>query len=69
MSTVAERVRTHRARRKAGMILLVIEAREDVLVHALVEAGLIHPNATDDHTQITRAAQRLIEIIAMEKTL
>jgi hypothetical protein len=67
MSTVAERVATHRKRRRAGIILLVIEANEDALVRALTDAGLIDPTMVDDHEHITRAAQRFIEIIATEK--
>jgi hypothetical protein len=64
MSSVRERVATHRRRRRAGIILLVIEAREDALVAALTEAGLINKDMADDHDHIQRAAQRLIEIIS-----
>lgn len=67
MSGSAERTRTYRQRQKSGVILLVIEAQEDSLVRALVEAGLIHPNLADDREAIQRAAQKLIELIAMEK--
>jgi hypothetical protein len=69
MSSSAERMATHRRRRRSGLILLVIEAPEDALAHALVQAGLIDPTMIDDHDQINRAAQRLIEIIALEKNL
>jgi hypothetical protein len=67
MSSVRERVATHRRRRRAGIILLVIEAKEDALVQALMESGLITRDMADDHEQITRGTQRLIEIIAREK--
>jgi hypothetical protein len=66
MSSSRERMRTYRQRQKSGVIMLVIEAPEDSLVRALIEAGLLHPGIADDRECIQRAAQRLIEIIARE---
>jgi hypothetical protein len=60
-------MRQLRSRRKSGLILLAIEADEDLLIKALVEAQLLHPSLADDRDAITSAAQRLIEIIALEK--
>jgi hypothetical protein len=64
MSSSAQRMQVLRKRRRSGVILLVIEAREDALVAALAEAGLISKDMADDHDHIQRAAQRLIEIIS-----
>ena len=69
MSTSAERMRSLRSRRRSGLILLAIEADEDLLVRALTEAQLLHPSLADDHDAIARAAQKLIEIIALEKQI
>ena len=61
MSGSTERMRVLRQRRKSGLILLAIEAEEDLLVNkVLIEAQLLHPSLADDQAQITRATQDLI---------
>jgi hypothetical protein len=69
MSTSAERTRTYRQRQKSGVIMLVIEAPEDSLARALIEACLLHPDLADDRVSVQAAAQKLIEVIAREKII
>jgi hypothetical protein len=64
MSTSTQRMQVLRKRRRAGVILLVIEAEELSLIRALIEAGLLNKDMADDHDHVQRAAQRLIEIIS-----
>jgi hypothetical protein len=64
MSNSAERMQTLRKRRREGLIYLAVEAREADLVYALEQAGLLNKDMADNHVEITRATQRLIEIIS-----
>jgi hypothetical protein len=64
MSTSAARMQVLRKRRRAGMILLVIEAEELSLIRALIEASLLDKDMADDHDHVQLAAQKLIQIIS-----
>jgi hypothetical protein len=67
MSSVADRVREHRARKKSGVVLITIAADEAALASALVQAKLLDPNLADDQAAIAQATSRLIESFAMAK--
>jgi len=65
-TAVAERVRQHRARQRAGQVLITVRADETSLVDKLIEAQLLEPTMADDRAAITSATTRLIEIFATE---
>jgi hypothetical protein len=67
MSSVADRVREHRARKKSGVVLITIAADEAALASALVDAKLLDHNLADDQAAIAQATSRLIESFAMAK--
>ena len=52
--SAAERMRRHRARRRAVLIQLTIEVDEVNTVAALVDLGHL-PRETEDHAEIARA--------------
>jgi hypothetical protein len=66
MSSVADRVRAHRARVAAGRILLVLEVDELPLVEALVAARLLDLSVADSREAITAATARLLEVVIGE---
>lgn len=63
MSTVSFRVREHRARQKAGRVVLAVEVDEVKLVAALIDSRLLDATAADDREAIERATEKLIEEI------
>jgi hypothetical protein len=54
MSSVADRVREHRARKKSGVVLITIAADEAALASALVDAKLLDHNLADDQRRLRR---------------
>ena len=63
MSTVADRVRKHRARREAGKIMMLIEADKHGLPEALIAMGLLPWNKAEDHEGIAQAMTKLLDLI------
>jgi hypothetical protein len=61
MSTVAQRVAQHRARRKAGHVVLLIEVDEIPLADTLIEARLLDPSLAEDRTALAQATTRLLK--------
>lgn len=57
----------HIGRRRAGLVVLPIEADPIALADVLIEARLIDPNMADDRTALAKATTRLIEIFCKEK--
>jgi hypothetical protein len=64
MSSVADRVREHRARKRSGVALITVAVDEVALVAALVEAGLLDVNMADDQGAIIDSVERLLEIFS-----
>jgi hypothetical protein len=70
MSNVADRVRQHRARRKAGRAVLLVEVDVHALAEVLVDdAKLLGWDECEDTEAIARATSELLEIFIMERTL
>jgi hypothetical protein len=61
MSTVAQRVAQHRARRTAGRVVLQIEVDEIALADTLIEARLLDPDLAEDRTALAQATARLLK--------
>jgi hypothetical protein len=62
MTTILERVRAHRERRRNGVAVLPVEVDEAALADVLVAARLLDPNKTDDRAAVVEALQKLIAV-------
>jgi hypothetical protein len=59
--TAADRQRRSRRRRKAGKVLLRVEADEFRLVDALITSGRLDPDAGLSRAQVEKALAKLVE--------
>jgi hypothetical protein len=70
MSSVAARVKAHRARRAAGRLSLLIEVDEVATIEVLEQARLLEPLHDHDREDIARAVEkaveRLLELLARD---
>jgi hypothetical protein len=66
MSSSAARMARTRQRRRAGLILLEIEAPEVELVETLIVHGMLDPNLADDPEAIAAAVERTLEALIAE---
>jgi hypothetical protein len=57
------RSRRCRARRRAGLIRLVVEIDEDRLCDWLVAGGVLSPLATDEHDKVQQALTRAVVLL------
>ena len=62
-SEAAERQRAHRARLKAGRMVLAIEVDDVLVPAALAEAGLLDLANIEDREAVARAVERLIKMV------
>lgn len=69
MSNVADRVRQHRARRKAGRAVLLVEVDGHALAEVLVDSGLLDWDECEDVEAIAQATGKLLEIFTAERSL
>lgn len=60
LSKAAERQRAHRARLKAGRMVLAIEVDDVLVPAALAEAGFLDLANIEDREAVARAVERLI---------
>jgi|GEM_PF-4386891 len=60
MTAAADRMRLHRARRKAGRLRLTVEVDDVATPEALAEAGYLSPNQIDDPAAIALALERAV---------
>ena len=62
MTTTAERVRQHRARRASGgAVLLVVVADEIATIEMLAAAGVLDPSQADDAASVAAALGKMID--------
>jgi hypothetical protein len=61
-----DRVRKHRARRRAGKVSLSIEADEVALLEFLAQARLLDPLQDHDRDALARAVERLLALMTAE---
>jgi hypothetical protein len=66
MSSVADRMRQHRARKARGRTALLIEVDEIALVEKLKEGGFISPHQADDRAAVTAATNEMIGTLLAE---
>ena len=64
MSSIAQRVRAHRARRRAGRTVLLVEIDEVAWADILVRLHMLDPNNADDGKALAIAMQRFLEVAA-----
>jgi hypothetical protein len=67
MSSVADRVAAHRARRKVGQVVLLVEIDETEVTDFLVSSRLLDPFDIEDRAAIGKALSDLIDKITKEK--
>jgi hypothetical protein len=60
MSAAADRMRRHRARRKAGRLRLTVEVDDVATPERLVEAGYLARSQMDDPAAIARALEQAV---------
>lgn len=65
-TAVAARMRTYRARKNSGRILLVLDLDEMLLADALVDAGYLDLNKKDDEHAIRKAALSFMKFFSQE---
>ena len=68
LNATAIRVQRHRERRRGGLRCFQIEVDEIATVDMLVAAKLLYPEQVDDDGAITAALERLVELLAKEKS-
>ena len=70
-TTVAERVRRHRLRKKIGAAVLpfVIVGDEVATVEMLIDSGVLDPNRADDVAAVAAAVGKMIDAYATKHKL
>ena len=66
MSSVALRVREHRARQKAGRAVFAVECSEHDLGQALIAARLLDPALVDDKNAIASSLNEMVRLFCGE---
>lgn len=66
MSAVKDRVRLHRQRQAAGRAILPLDVDEVRVADFLIRARLLDPVNADDRMALTKATERLLELIIIE---
>ena len=63
MSTAAARMRSYRARQRAGRVLVSVELDETDLVATLVAHGFLDPCEADDAEKVSGAVGRVLRAL------
>lgn len=61
-ATGAERQRRHRARARAGRVVIPVEADDVALAEALIAAGFLSPGRADDREALAEATARVLDV-------
>jgi hypothetical protein len=69
MTSAAARTRRHRQRQAAGLIVVAVEIDEVRATEVLVAAGLLDPMVDHSREAISRAVERLVELLARDDKL
>jgi hypothetical protein len=65
MASTAERMRSYRARRKRGAMVVNITA-DEALISRLVAAQRLKPSQTDDRAAIANAAEQALQNFSLK---
>jgi hypothetical protein len=64
----ADRLRRHRARQRAGRVVVSVEVDEVVVSEFLITASLLDATQADDRAALAKAVEKLIVIATKEES-